>query len=353
MQIERDKDLQSLNTLAVPSRVSHYCAVYSLDELTAALRWAKEHALPVFILGGGSNVILGEALSGLLIQVKMNQIAVLQEDSDSVIVKVDAGVNWHALVEYCVAKHYCGLENLALIPGDVGAAPIQNIGAYGVELKDVFFQLEAIDVHTLECVQFAAQDCEFSYRDSVFKNRHSGRYIIYSVSLRLSKYFRPTISYPALAEFFSAEKHLDPKKLMRGVMAIRQSKLPDPRELPNVGSFFKNPVISEEQCKALLERYPAMVHFPYEELPESKKMKLAAAWLIDSLGWKGREVAGVKVHAQHALVLTNPARASGEAVLTLAAAIRRSVLQHYGVELEIEPRLLPDFALDSPSCSAS
>lgn len=340
MQIERNKDLQSMNTLAVPSVVSHYCVVHSLDELDSALSWAKENSLPIFVLGGGSNVILSQSLHGLLIQLKMHEIRVQYEDSDSVVVTADAGVNWHQLVEYCVAHAYCGIENLALIPGDVGAAPIQNIGAYGVELKDVFFQLEALALASGRRVKMSVQECEFAYRDSVFKHRYLGRYIITSVSLRLSKRFSPNISYPALAARFSGQQDLSSQALMNAVISIRQSKLPDPDKIPNAGSFFKNPVVTTAQFDDLLQGHPGLVAFPYQ----SDTVKLAAAWLIDSLGWKGREVNGVKVHPEHALVLTNPTRAKGESILVLAEKIKHSVLQAYGVELEIEPRLLSDDA---------
>lgn len=342
MNIEFNKNLQTLNTLCIPSVASEYIKITHLNHLLDAVTWAKSINKKVFVLGGGSNVIPAQKINGLVLQPKLTGIDVTVQKNDGVLVTIGAGENWHSVVNYCTERGYFGLQNLALIPGDIGAAPIQNIGAYGVELKDIFQQLEALSLNTGKLETFNFNDCEFGYRDSVFKNGKREQYIIVSVTLRLSKTPNVNIAYPALRGYL--EENLDkqritsatPHDVMKAVVAIRQSKLPDPIDTPNAGSFFKNPIVKMEQYHTLLSAFPDI---PAYDVDTSHK-KLAAAWLIEQAGWKGKGKDGVVVHRDHALVVTNPKRLPIEPILNLVHDIHRDVLGKFAVELELEPRVL-------------
>lgn len=333
-------NIQKFNTLAVPAVANFFVSVRSDEELLEALVFAKTKNLPLLILGGGSNIVLRADFPGLVIHIKTRGLDVVAEDEDFVWVKVAAGENWHELVQHSLDQGFYGLENLSLIPGSVGAAPIQNIGAYGVELKDVFVELTAINIQSGLEVTFTKESCGFGYRDSVFKQALKDQYVITSVTLRLGKSPHLNLDYPALRNFFSglSLEDISPLQVSAAVVAIRQSKLPAPADIPNVGSFFKNPVVTLKQFESIKARFPAVISYPV-----SKDMvKLAAGWLIDKAGWKGREVDGAGVHSDQALVLTNPYRQSGALVLALAAKIVASVRDRFGVELEMEPRIYPE-----------
>lgn len=341
MLLQENFNLQGFNTLAVPSTVALFASASSCAELGSALAYAKAAALPIEVLGGGSNVILAPAINACVLQLKFHTIEVVQQDADRVLIKAGAGVNWHSLVLYCTRHGFYGIENLALIPGDVGAAPIQNIGAYGVELKDVFQRLEAIDIATGEVVSWDKPACEFGYRDSVFKQAARGKFIIVSVTFSLTTVATVNVTYPALAEQLQAHgvAEAGPMDVLTAVIAIRQSKLPDPAIIPNAGSFFKNPVVPPETYHNLKQAFPGLVGFD----AEGGAKKLSAAWMIDQLGWKGRWVSGVQVHPQHALVLTNPNRETAHAILSAAQEISASVKQRFAVALEMEPQCLGEF----------
>ncbi len=333
-------DLQPHNTLAVPAVARYGVAVQSLEELQAVLNWRKAHVkeqgpLPLLILGGGSNLVLRGNFEGLAIQVQLHGIEQSREDGDHIWLQVGAGQNWHGLVEYCMQFHCWGIENLALIPGNIGAAPIQNIGAYGVELKDIFAELSAVDIESGVEVIFECDACEFGYRDSVFKGRFKDRYIITSVTLKLDKHPCTNVTYPALANAFAEGEEVTPLAVFNKVCLVRRSKLPDPAVIPNVGSFFKNPVISAESCRVLQESYPGMPAFVIDQ----NQVKLAAGWLIDQAGWRGRSVDGIVVHQEQALVLTNPDGLPGKRVLMAADLIVADVKSRFGVALEMEPRV--------------
>lgn len=254
-------------------------------------------------------------------------------------VRVQAGENWHDWVTYSLAMNWFGLENLSLIPGSVGAAPIQNIGAYGVELESVFSELSAVNIASGLPVTFTRDDCGFAYRDSVFKRNLRDQYVITSVLFRLSKEPHLQLQYPVLRERLQnySPQEVSAQLVSDLICAIRREKLPDPAELPNVGSFFKNPVVSRQQFERLRKAEPEVVGYRQED----DSVKLAAAWLIDRAGFKGQSFAGVAVHSRQALVLTNPARVGGDKVLALAEKIRRQVQARFQVELEIEPRIYP------------
>jgi UDP-N-acetylmuramate dehydrogenase len=338
MVVQREVDLQPFNTLAVPATGERFCAVTTLEELQDALALVQRTGLELHVLGGGSNVVLRSRLRGLVVQMCIPGREILQSTEGSVSVRVGAGENWHELVVWCLDNGFYGLENLALIPGTVGAAPVQNIGAYGVEIFRYIERVEGVSVPNGEPVSLAADECEFTYRDSVFKNRLRNRFIITAVVLRLPLGFSPDISYPALREQLVGE--ITPRAVFDTVCAVRRSKLPDPQNTPNCGSFFKNPLVPWSVYETLRRQYPAIPSYDAPHQPSSGPVrKLAAAWLIDQAGWRGREFRQIKVHEHQALVLTNPARAGAETVLAAADAIRHDVAERFGVLLEMEPQV--------------
>lgn len=331
-------NLQSYNTLASPVNAQFFVSVKSTDELLEAITFSREKNLPLLVLGGGSNIVLRDHFPGLAVHVHLLGRELAWEDDEHFYVKAAAGENWHEFVEFCLAYHYWGLENLSLIPGNVGAAPIQNIGAYGVELQDVFSELTAIEVQSGLSVTFTNDACQFGYRDSVFKGTLKDKYIITSVIFKLDKKPQLKVHYPALQTAFKtySPEMITPELVSKVVCDIRSSKLPDPKEIPNVGSFFKNPIISEMQLEKIRQKYPDIIFYP----AAAGSVKLAAGWLIERAGWKGYSD-GAAVHNQQALVLTNPMRLTGDKILGLAERIRGSVLDLFGVDLEQEPRIYP------------
>ncbi|HEX7030805.1 MAG TPA: UDP-N-acetylmuramate dehydrogenase [Gammaproteobacteria bacterium] len=335
MDIIPDQDLQSMNTLAVPARAARYVRVSGEAALRRALEFAEEQQLPLLVLGGGSNVVLPERFAGLVVQVAIKGIEVIREDDEYAWIRAGAGEVWQDLVEFSLQRNYYGLENLSLIPGTVGAAPIQNIGAYGRELDSVFESLTAVGRDDLRQHAFDAAACAFRYRDSVFKHRLRDAMVITRVTLRLRKHGSLNISYAPLREALSEipEDALTPRKVSDAVIAIRRSKLPDPARIPNAGSFFKNPVVSLEKLAELQRTWPDIVSYPFEE----DTAKLAAGWLLEKAGWRGHRQDGVGMHAQQALVLVNPGHRSGERVLDYAARIREDIANRFGVALEREP----------------
>lgn len=330
-----DQDLQALNTLAVPSRAARYARVTNDARLQQALGFAQESKLPVLVLGGGSNVVLPQRFAGLVVHVAIKGIDVVAEDEEHVWIQAGAGEVWQDLVEYSLQKNCFGLENLSLIPGTVGAAPIQNIGAYGVELESVFETLTAIHRDSLQEHTFDAAACEFRYRDSVFKNRLRNATVITRVTLKLRKRALLNITYAPLQEALAdvSAEQLTPRKVSDAVIAIRRSKLPDPAHIPNAGSFFKNPVVNTSQFDALRRLYPEIVSYPFGE----DEVKLAAGWLLEKAGWRGHEQDGVGMHASQALVLVNPGRRQGEYILDYARRIQEDIAKRFGVTLEREP----------------
>lgn len=334
-----DVSLEAYNTLAVPARARHFVSLEDEQHLDCALAFARAQSLPVLALGGGSNIVLRADYPGLVIHLNWRGRQVVRETKEHVWLKVAAGENWHQLVEFCLQQQYWGLENLSLIPGNVGAAPIQNIGAYGVELKDVFAELEAVEIGSGERATFNREQCDFGYRDSVFKRDLRNRYIITSVTLKLNRVPHLILSYPALRDALAEQPlaEVTPLDVSRAVCAIRQAKLPDPAFIPNVGSFFKNPVVDVQTFLRLQHQHPGLISYPVDEL----QVKLAAAWLIERAGWKGFVQGKVAVHKEQALVLTNPGRGYGHEVLELAQRIQDSIAKEFGISLEMEPQIYP------------
>ena len=337
--LQREVPLQNLNSFGIAACAERFVCVQSLEQLRAVrqLVLASEDLahLPRFVLGGGSNVILPERLSYLVLQMAIKGRELIQETADHYIVRAGAGENWHAFVEWTLAHGYPGLENLSLIPGTVGAAPIQNIGAYGAEMQDHFLSLTAFHFETGELKIFTKQDCAFAYRDSVFKSKSPNPYLILDVSFALPKLWYPSINYGDVAlrlkEMGIAKAQ--PIDVSRAIVAIRQSKLPDPALIGNAGSFFKNPIVSAALRNQILDTFPTCVSYPQTD----SRYKLAAGWLIEQCGWKGRIVGSVGVYEKQALVLVNAGGATGAAVRVVAQEIQADVKAKFNVELEIEP----------------
>lgn len=335
MHIESGVSLKPYNTFGLPAVANTLVRVASDADVRAVVDHPRLGRAPKFILGGGSNIILTRDMPQVVLKVEVRGRRLVEERDDAFIVEAGAGEPWHEFVMWTLAQGLPGLENLALIPGTVGASPVQNIGAYGVELADRFESLDAVDLVTGRSVVLGPRICAFGYRDSVFKHSLAGRSVITRVRFRLPKPWQPVLGYLEL-ERKVAETGItapDAQQVADWICAIRRAKLPDPRELGNVGSFFKNPVVTREQCRDITGRDPEIVHYP---MPDGS-MKLAAGWMIDACGWKGKAVGGAAVYEKQALVIVNRGGAIGAEVMTLARAIQESVYGRFGIRLEPEP----------------
>lgn len=335
LHIEQGRSLKPYNTLALQARAEFFCEVHSKDELLEALEFARQRDLDVMPLGGGSNIVVGGNISGLVIHINLRGVHPHNETSENIDITFSAGENWHQMVLYSLQQGWYGLENLSLIPGRIGAAPIQNIGAYGAELRDFFVGLYAIDLRTGEEVVMDANDCRFGYRDSVFKHSLRDRRVIANVTLRLRKKPKVNIQYPALYKVLCDEPDVTPQRVSDAVCEIRRSKLPDPEVIPNVGSFFKNPLIFEDHFRRLQKQFPELPGY----LPGNDRIRVSAAWLIENCGFKGISRGAVGVHEQQALVLVNYGNGYGHELLELADEITTMVKQRFAIQLEMEPRL--------------
>ena len=335
MQIESGVSLKPYNTFGLPAVAHTLVRVASDADVRRVVDDPKLGRAPKFILGGGSNIILTRDMPQVVLKIEVRGMRLVEERPDAWVVEAGAGENWHDFVAYTIAEGFYGLENLALIPGTVGAAPVQNIGAYGVELKDRFESLDAVDLVTGRSVTLRAAICAFAYRDSVFKHSLAGRSVITRVRFRLPRPWQPVLGYLDIQRKI-AETGIeapDARQLFDWVCAIRRAKLPDPAAVGNAGSFFKNPVVTPEQCRDIIGRDPEIVHYP---LPDGS-VKLAAGWMIDACGWKGKSVGQAGVYEKQALVLVNRGAAIGSEVMTLARAIQESVYGRFGIRLEPEP----------------
>jgi len=333
MKIQENISLKSFTTFGIDKKAKFFTRVSTLTELKSALIAAKEKQLPVLILGGGSNILLTKDIEGLVIKLEIKGIQVVNEDKNHLWVEVGAGEVWHELVMHSIAQSWAGLENLSLIPGTVGASPMQNIGAYGVEIKDVFDSLQAMHRETLAMHSFDAEACQFGYRESVFKQSLKDQFVITSVRFRLSKTPNFHLEYGAIQEVLQANGVQDPslRAVSDAVIQIRQSKLPDPKEIGNAGSFFKNPTIPTTQFETLKASYPSIPGYPSAE-----GIKVAAGWLIEQAGWKGKRIGEVGVHAKQALVLVNYGGGTGEEIKKLSEQIQTSVFAKFGIQLQAE-----------------
>ncbi len=338
MQIQENISLITFHTFKLPVNAQYFIKVDTLDVLKDALSFAKQNALRILVLGEGSNVIFCDNFPGLVIKIALQGQTLVAETEQYYQLKANAGENWHNLVCDCLRKNYFGLENLTLIPGTVGAAPVQNIGAYGVELADVFHSLTAVHRETLESIVFSKSDCQFGYRDSVFKQQLREQFVITSVTLNLYKDPVLETSYAGLnKKLRELNQTITPKLIFEVVSQLRQQKLPDPQVLANVGSFFKNPIISVEQFARLSVNYPDMSHFR----GPSGQVKISAAWLIEKSGLKGYEKNHVSITKQHALVLANDGKATPKSLFEMIDYIQTTILEKFQISLEVEPFIYP------------
>lgn len=338
MLVSENVLLRPYNTFGINAQARYFAPFADLQQLQAVLQDDRWSSSPRMILGGGSNILFTKDFDGLLLKNELKGITVLREDEEHIFVKAGAGENWHRFVMYCIEHNYAGLENLSLIPGNVGASPMQNIGAYGVEIKDLFFELEAYHLQDNKVVTFTNPDCEFGYRESVFKKQYKGQFVILSVTYRLLKKPKFNTSYGAIEQELQhmGVTALSIQAISQAVINIRSSKLPDPAQIGNAGSFFKNPTIGAAQYEALKAEHPGLVAFPVENV----HYKLAAGWLIEQCGWKGFRKGDAGVHAKQALVLVNYGNASGQEVYQLSQQVLDSVHEKFGVELEREVNIV-------------
>jgi UDP-N-acetylmuramate dehydrogenase len=333
--IQTNKNLKEYNTFGISVKAEMFAVFSSIEELKQILGLRKDKKL--LILGGGSNLLLTKDFDGLVIKNEIKRFEVIEETASEVIVESGAGENWHEFVLNCIDKGFGGIENLSLIPGSVGASPMQNIGAYGVEIKDVFESLTAYHIASGEIHYFDKKKCEFGYRESIFKNKVKGEYIILTVTFRLTK--NPTInsSYGAINEQLKIMGIQTPsiKELSDAVIAIRQSKLPDPKIIGNAGSFFKNPTVEIALLEQIQKNYPDIPNYP-----AVNGKKLAAGWLIEKAGWKGKTFDNYGVHKLQALVLVNYGNCSGQEIFDLSTQIIQDIFEKFGVSLEREVNIL-------------
>ncbi|HEY9561493.1 MAG TPA: UDP-N-acetylmuramate dehydrogenase [Anseongella sp.] len=337
MIFQENKSLKSFNTFAVPALARYFVEVNRKEDLPVLFANQERLIRPLLVLGGGSNILFTRDFEGTVLKMNIKGIRV-ETSGDAVLVEAGAGEVWNDLVSYCVTNGYAGIENLTLIPGSVGAAPIQNIGAYGVELQHVFDSLEAFDTETGEFRCFNQEECAFGYRESVFKKEHRGQFIVTSVTLRLSSVFNPNTSYGAIETELARRNITKPdiSDISEVVADIRVSKLPDPSTIGNAGSFFKNPVIGEAEFEQLRKKFPDVVSFSMA----GDRVKLAAGWLIEQCGWKGKITGHTGTWKNQALVLVNHGHATGDEVYALSEAIIGSVRDKFGLVLEREVNII-------------
>lgn len=334
--LQRNVNLAPFTTFAVEAKTAYFASFTTIEELKKLLSEVKDRKL--LILGGGSNILFRNNFDGVTLHNKIQGISTVKEDENYIVLKVGAGEVWHDFVLYTLSKGWGGVENLSLIPGSVGASPMQNIGAYGVEIKDVFESLEAVEISSGELRTFSHEECQFGYRESVFKKSLKDKYVITSVSYRLSKHPVLNTSYGAIENELKSMGILHPtiQDVSKAVIAIRQSKLPDPKEIGNAGSFFKNPIISLSHFEKLKKEYPEIPSYKVSEV----EVKVPAGWLIDKAGWKGKTIQNYGVHKKQALVLVNYGKASGEDIYELSEKIIKDIELRYGILLEREVNII-------------
>ena len=334
--IERDVELRDFNTLRLHSKATAWLYATSTDAIVEGVRTGLRLGLPVTPLGEGSNVVLPESLDALVVRVSSKGIQLVKDDGRRARVRVAAGENWHEFVVWCVQEGLFGVENLALIPGTIGAAPVQNIGAYGVEVSNTVLGVEVVDIESGAVEYLNAEECGFSYRHSIFKDINNRRWIIAAVDFELDRLAPIQAGYPALADRLSSLSYSPSHRdVMDAVIAIRQERLPDPLAQPNTGSFFKNPEVTSEEANALAAEYSDLPRFPAGD-----RVKLSAAWLVERAGWRGTSVNGVCMSLQHALVLVNESADTASEILAFASQVQESVHKQFGIELTIEPDVL-------------
>ncbi|KIY39025.1 UDP-N-acetylenolpyruvoylglucosamine reductase [Pseudomonas sp. 10-1B] len=335
-QWQEQVSLKPYNTFGIDVKARYFSQAHDDEQVRQALTQAHQRGLPVLVIGGGSNLLLTGDIDALVLHMASRGRRVLSDDGERIVVEAEAGEPWHPFVQWTLAQGYCGLENLSLIPGTVGAAPMQNVGAYGVEIKDVFVGLTALDRETGELQDFDLAECAFGYRDSLFK-RNPGRWLILRVRFALSRTLQAHLDYGPVRQRLAQQGVATPtaQAISDAICSIRREKLPDPAELGNAGSFFKNPVVSAQLVERIRAQYPGVVAYPQAD----GQVKLAAGWLIEQAGWKGYREGDAGVHRLQSLVLVNYGQASGGQMHALARRIQADILERFGVELEMEPNL--------------
>ncbi|SHJ27138.1 UDP-N-acetylmuramate dehydrogenase [Arenibacter nanhaiticus] len=337
MRVQKDFSLKEYNTFRIDVKAKCFLEVSSMEALQQALQLYRND--DIFILGGGSNILITQDINAVVLYINIKGISVISEDDDHVILKVNAGENWHEMVLWTLDQNYGGLENLSLIPGNTGTAPIQNIGAYGVELKDSFISCEALEIATLKLSTFDREACQFGYRDSYFKNEGKGRFVITSVCFKLTKRnHKKNVAYGAIESELRQRNIDNPsiKDISNAVIAIRKSKLPDPKELGNSGSFFKNPIINKQEFDKFTINWPEA---PFYKVSQNQ-YKIPAGWLIEQCGFKGKQFGDAGVHKNQALVLVNYGNASGGEIIALANKIMTAVMERFKIRINPEVNII-------------
>jgi len=337
VQIQNNISLKPYNTFGIDAKAKHFVSANNIDDLKQILSIKKYPNK--LILGGGSNILLTKDFEGLVIHISLKGKEIIKEDDNTVIVKVEAGENWHEFVLWCISNNFGGIENLSLIPGNVGTAPIQNIGAYGVELKDIFEACEALSLKTKTLQSFSKLDCNFGYRNSIFKQEEKGNFIITSVNFKLSKNkHHLNINYGAITSQLKLLQVSNPtiQDISKAVISIRESKLPNPKEIGNSGSFFKNPVILKTHFNTLFKNFEDIPSYPISD----NEVKVPAGWLIEKAGFKGKRFGDCGVHKNQALVLVNYGNAKGKDILNLSKLIQKTVRRLFGISIESEVNIL-------------
>ena len=337
MHIEEHKSLKDYNTFNIKATARYFSSIGSIEDLKLALQ-SNIHP-DIFILGGGSNMLLTKNIEALVLHINLKGIKIISEDRNSVVLNVMAGENWHEFVQYCIKNDYGGVENLSLIPGNIGTAPIQNIGAYGVELKDVFLDCNTLSIADQSEKKFTKEECKFAYRNSIFKHQKKGKYIITNVTFKLTKNnHRTIIEYGSIKQELENSNihHPSIKDISEVIIKIRESKLPNPNEIGNSGSFFKNPTINNIEFEEFYKNFPTA---PFYKLSEFE-YKIPAGWLIEKSGFKGQRDGDAGVHKNQALVLVNHGNASGKEILELAKKIQTKVKQDFGILIEPEVNIV-------------
>ncbi|MCK5170981.1 MAG: UDP-N-acetylmuramate dehydrogenase [Bacteroidales bacterium] len=335
-EIKENFTLKKYNTFGIDVKTKYFVEYSSVDDLSNFLDIKRKHDLPLMILGGGSNVLFTNFFDGYILHPDIKGIEVTEESDDYVKIRVGAGVDWDELVDYCVKRNWGGIENLSLIPGNVGTCPIQNIGAYGVEVKDVITEVETLEIDSLKVFSFKNEECLFAYRDSIFKQKLKGKHIVNYVTFQLKKQPVFKLDYGNLKEELEKYSQINLKNIRQAVINIRESKLPKPEEIGNAGSFFKNPVVQNYKAEELKKSYAEIPFYSQED----DLVKIPAGWLIEKAGWKGKKVGKVGVHHKQALVIVNYGGATGQEILYLAQEIQKSVKEKFGIEIEMEVNIV-------------
>ncbi|PKF74430.1 UDP-N-acetylmuramate dehydrogenase [Chryseobacterium sp. PMSZPI] len=337
--MQENFSLKPYNTFGVDAKAQYFIEVNGIEELKEALNFSKKHSLPLLFLGGGSNILLTKDFNGLAVKLNLKGISEKEINENEVLVTAKAGENWHQFVMYCLQKNYGGLENLSLIPGNVGTSPMQNIGAYGTEIKDTFVHCQVLDLENLELKIFNLEQCKFGYRDSIFKQEGKGRYVILDVSFKLTqKNHHIKTEYGAIKSELENLGIENPsiQDVSKAVINIRQSKLPDPQKIGNAGSFFKNPTIPLTQFENLKQQFENIQGYPNGDV-----VKVPAGWLIEQCGWKGKQIGNVASHKLQSLVIINATgNATGKEIFDFSTEIINSVKEKFGIELEREVNIL-------------